>query len=777
MSKKRALAVDNHPVFLKLMAELLKKRGLTVVTADSGLSALDILQDYTPDIIFVDLVMPNIGGEKLCQAVRSMARLKSVYIVVLSAVAAEEQPDFKQFGANDCIAKGPFDKMKRHIYHLLDRFCEGTDLVSSNGILGTEDIHERDITRELLAAKRHFEIILGHMAEGVLELTPDARIIYANSAAISFIGIPEVRLLGVNFTDLFHPDHRKTVESVLSKADSAVGGVSEKFPVSLNSRYIALDFIPVHNGWQKTIIAILHDVTARKRARESLQESEQRFKSLSENAPDIIYTLDLDGCFTYVNPAWEKTLGHEKSQVLGRSFTDFVEENETAGFRKHFEQLKNGKETITDITGTLVHKDGFHRRFSLSAALNLDPEGRPVGTVGLLKDITQQQRLETQLRRTEKMEAIGSLAGGVAHDLNNILAGLVSYPDLLLMRVAEDSPLRRPILKMKKSGEKVAAMVQDLLTLTRRGTDVSEVVSFSDIISDYLQSPEYEKLKSYHDAIRIKTRLDNDLLNVLGSPVHLSKTFMNLISNAVESMPNGGTLRVSAENRYVDTPIKGYDDIQEGDYVVLTISDEGVGIAKTDLKRIFEPFYTKKVMGRSGTGLGMAVVWATVKDHNGYIDVESDEGQGTTFFLYFPATRKAIAKDHPHLSINDYKGDGEFLLVVDDVEEQREVAKEVLQTLGYSVASVSSGEEAIRYIKRNSADLLVLDMIMGSGIDGLDTYKKILKQCPEQKAIIASGFSETERVREAQRLGAGPYIKKPYTLEKIGTAVKEVLSG
>jgi CheY-like chemotaxis protein len=261
----------------------------------------------------------------------------------------------------------------------------------------------------------------------------------------------------------------------------------------------------------------------------------------------------------------------------------------------------------------------------------------------------------------------------------------------------------------------------------------------------------------------------------MGSPVHLSKTIMNLISNAVEAMPHGGTVRVSAENRYVDTPIRGYDDIQEGDYVVLTVSDGGVGIPKKDLKRIFEPFYTKKVMGRSGTGLGMAVVWATVKDHRGYIDVESVEGQGTTFSLYFPATREEVAKEQHPLSINDYKGHGEFLLVVDDVEEQREIAKEVLQTLGYSVASVSSGEEAIHYVRRKSPDLLVLDMVMDSGMDGLDTYRQILEKYPHQKAIIASGFSETERVREAQRLGAGPYVKKPYTLEKIGTAVKGAL--
>lgn len=215
--------------------------------------------------------------------------------------------------------------------------------------------------------------------------------------------------------------------------------------------------------------------------------------------------------------------------------------------------------------------------------------------------------------------------------------------------------------------------------------------------------------------------------------------------------------------------------MEEGDYVVLSVSDTGVGISAEDRKRIFEPFYTKKVMGRSGTGLGMAVVWGTVKDHKGYIDIQSIEGKGTTFTLYFPATRKGLAKEKSLPSVEDYMGKGESVLVVDDVDEQREVGSRILKKLGYSVTSVSSGEEAVDYMKTNSADILILDMIMEPGIDGCETYKRILECHPGQKAIIVSGFSETDRVKEAQRLGAGAYIKKPFLLEKIGLAVRKEL--
>ena len=201
----------------------------------------------------------------------------------------------------------------------------------------------------------------------------------------------------------------------------------------------------------------------------------------------------------------------------------------------------------------------------------------------------------------------------------------------------------------------------------------------------------------------------------------------------------------------------------------------GIGVSPEDKERIFEPFYTKKMMGRSGTGLGMAVVWTTVKDLKGYIDVQSIEGKGTTFTLYFPATRRARTKEKTILPIENYMGKGESILVIDDAKVQREIAFNLLTTLGYVVDTVSSGEEAVEYLKKHSVDLIILDMIMTPGIDGLDTYREILEVHPNQKAIIASGFSENNRAGEVQRLGAGQYIRKPYTLEKIGIAVRDAL--
>jgi CheY-like chemotaxis protein len=330
---------------------------------------------------------------------------------------------------------------------------------------------------------------------------------------------------------------------------------------------------------------------------------------------------------------------------------------------------------------------------------------------------------------------------------------------------------------MKRSGEKAAAIVQDLLALARRSIVIEEVLQINDIVKDYLNSPEYAKMKSYHTDVSVEVKLDDELLNMKGSSVHLSKTIMNLVSNAAEAMPRGGAIAIATENRYEDRGIEGYETIPQGEYVLLSVADKGIGIPPMDMRKIFEPFYTKKTMGRSGTGLGMAVVWGTVKDHKGYIDIQSHEGEGTIFKLYFPAVRQELTKAESRVMIESYMGKGESVLVVDDVEEQREIASSILTKLGYLVSKASSGEEAVAFLSKTRADLVILDMVMEPGIDGLETYRRIVEFRPGQKAVITSGFSETSRIREAQKLGAGQYIKKPYTLEKIGLAVRKSLDG
>jgi signal transduction histidine kinase len=392
------------------------------------------------------------------------------------------------------------------------------------------------------------------------------------------------------------------------------------------------------------------------------------------------------------------------------------------------------------------------------------------------RKLAEQERrcLEEQLKQAVKMEAIGKLAAGVAHDLNNILSGLVTYPDILLLDLPEDSQLRQFLLIIKQSGEKAAAIVQDMLTLSRQGMAEKKVININQVIDDYLHSPEYRQLRANQPLVRLEVDLQEELLNINGSPVQLSKTLMNLVINAFEANLVEGTVRIATRNGYLDQPREGYERISEGEYVVLTVSDTGIGIGAEDLSKIFEPFYTKKKLGRSGTGLGMTLIWSAVKDHGGFLDIRSAEGRGSTFEIYFPATRREVSAKEPLFTLEDCRGT-ESVLVVDDIPEQRDIATMMLQKLGYTVLSVASGEAAVEYLQDKKVDILVLDMIMAPGIDGCETYSLIIKEHPGQKAIIASGFSESERVKEAQRLGAGEYIKKPYTLDKVARAIRAEL--
>ncbi|MBN2298739.1 MAG: PAS domain S-box protein, partial [Deltaproteobacteria bacterium] len=636
-------------------------------------------------------------------------------------------------------------------------------------------IRRRRAEKELISSEQRYRTLIDTISDCVFTMDMQGRFTLLNPGFENITGYPVQDFLGRPFTEIIAPEY---VQSTVERFQRGLGG--EEIPIyEMELKHKDGKTVPVElnvtslvdaDGKTTGRIGVSRDITERKNAEEILKESEKKFRSVFDLSPQAITLTDMEtGKLVDVNDMICALSQYSREEIIGKSAVEMGLYSE--GDRAEFLKILQTSGEVRGLNMNFRVKDGSILSGVMFAKI-IQVAGKSL-ILTIFLDTTEQQRLETQLQLAKKMEAIGTMAGGVAHDLNNILSGIVSYPDLILTDLPEDSPLRKPVLTIKNSGERAAAIVQDMLTLARRGVVGVEVTNLNQIIHSYLKSPEFENLKKFHPGVAIETDLEENLLNIMGSPVHLLKTIMNLVSNAAEAMPDGGNILISTKSRYIDMPITGYDYVKEGDYIVLTVSDSGVGISPEDMHRIFEPFYTRKVMGKSGTGLGMAVVWGTVKDHRGYIDVQSHVGKGTAFTLYFPVTMKALMEKEEALPPEDYMGKGESILVVDDVEEQREIASGILRKLDYSVESVASGEEAVEYLKDNSVDLLVLDMIMDPGIDGLETYKRILEVRPGQKAIIASGFSETDHVKEAQRLGAGQYIKKPYTLEKIGIAVRE----
>jgi PAS domain S-box-containing protein len=667
-------------------------------------------------------------------------------------------------------------------------FNENGNMLGIEGAL--RDITERKQAEKILRDSEAKFRALAESSSSAIFLIQGTKYIYTNPAFETIVGYTMDDLADMNFWDFIHPDFLDLVRNRgldRLKGENPPSRYEIKF-VTKNGQEKWVDYsatiIDLEN--KPTIMGSTFDITERKKAEENLRESEDRYKRITETLTDYIYSVRLEGgaaVETKHGPGCEAVTGYKEEDYSKDPglWLRMVAPEDRSRVVDQARQSAAG-EVALPIEHRIVRKDGATRWVRNTPVLHRDEHDALWGYDGLIQDITERKQaeqerraLEERLQRAEKMESLGQMAGGVAHDLNNILGILSGYSELLLAEMPEGHRSRGHAEKILQSTGKAASIIQDLLTLARRGVRASDVINLNSVVSAFLKTPVFEKMKDFHPRVTFKTECDNNLLNIKGSSVHLEKTLINLVSNAAEAICGKGEVTIRTESRYLDKAIGEYEEVKEGDYAVLAVSDTGQGIPVENREKIFEPFYTKKAMGRSGTGLGLAIVWGTVKDHGGYIDLQTEVGKGTTFTLYFPATREEQIAQEQKASIEQYKGKGESVLVVDDVAGQREVAAGLLKNLGYEVHSVSSGEEALEYLREHKVNLLVLDMIMEPGIDGLETYRKVLTINPKQKAIIVSGFSETERVREAQKLGAGAYVKKPYVMEKIGVAIRQEL--
>ena len=654
------------------------------------------------------------------------------------------------------------------------------------------DITERRQAEEALRQERNRAQKLLDIA-GVMFVAIDAKgtVILVNQKGGEVLGYAQKEIIGKNWFDSFLPERIK--DETKAVFDRLMAGELEPIEYYENPVLTKLGEERII-AWHNTILtddennisgtlSSGEDITKQKATEVALQEA---YSIINRSKAVAFLWKNAEGWpVEFVSDNVNDLLGYKSEDFTSGkiSYAEVVhpQDLERVGEEVAIFSEEKGREEFAHKPYRVIAKKGEIKWVDDMTFIRRDRNGNITHYEGIVLDISERVRtehekesLQDKLQRSQKMESLGLLAGGVAHDLNNVLSGIVSYPELLLMDLPKDSKLRKPIEIINESGHRAAAIVQDLLTLARGVAITKEPLNLNDIVSEYLNSPEFKKLEHYHPTVTVETNLDSDLLNMEGSQVHIRKVVMNLVSNASEAITVSGNVTISTMNRYLDRPQRGYDVVNIGEYVVLSVSDNGSGITSDELERVFEPFYTKKVMGRSGTGLGLAVVWNTVKDHNGYVDVLSDES-GTTFELYFPVTRDELSGNDLSIPIEDYKGNGETILVVDDVESQREISCKMLEKLGYKAKAVSSGLEAVTYLKENTLDLLLLDMIMDPGISGRETYERIIEIHPNQKAIIVSGFAETDEVKKTQKLGAGKYIKKPLTLEKIGLAVKDEL--
>lgn len=512
------------------------------------------------------------------------------------------------------------------------------------------------------------------------------------------------------------------------------------------------------------IVYLFHN---RKLLEQEVEERTRRYHELVNLLPEMVLETDEHGKIIYANKIALLRFGIERLKSTAFFLSHFINLQEDGSSKDFWRSVLSLNHDQSEYVARSHDGNDFPVLIRSAPILK---DRLIVGARMVIVDITERSVMEEQLRQDQKMKSIGIMAGGVAHDLNNILSGVVNYPELMLMHLPGDSDLIKYVEPMKEAGLRAAAIVADLLTVARGIAATRTVTDINGLVVDYLNSPEFQQFVSAHSELRYTTQLNPEPCLISCSLIHVRKCLMNLCSNAVESMEGKGQITVSTKKLVVDVHQAKEMKVEVGNYVAISVCDQGKGVCEHDLAHIFEPFYTKKEMGRSGTGLGLTVVWNTMQDHKGSVHVDTDETE-TIFTLYFPIEENSAQSPVETYSEENFFGKGESILVIDDEPQQRDIASRLLISLGYNVSIAATGQEAIEYVREHHINLLLLDMVISPGLTGLETYKQILKLYPGQKAIIASGFSASDDVKETLALGAGSLINKPYTKDQLARSV------
>ncbi len=584
--------------------------------------------------------------------------------------------------------------------------------------------------------------------------------------ALLDVGLPDI--CGCNIIKFIKNFNIQTTAIMLT-------GISTVETAVKAMKFGAYDFLRKPINYE-LLIKTIDKALEHNKLKSELQISEQRFATLSEAAWEAIIIHE-NSRIIETNSQFLQLFGYTSEELQGGiSLNDIFTPSSLQAAGKVIDRQVTGS---CEVVG--IRKDGTE--------LFTEIKSRPINylnkprLVWVIRDISERVRaveeklsLQKKLAKANKLSALGLMAGSVAHDLNNILSGIVSYPDLLLLQMDESDRYYEQIKKIQAAGKRAAAVVSDLVTIARGGASTKTVENINDIILSHLSSLEHlERLANFPQAI-IQTRLHKDLHNTCCSPQHMHKVLLNLIGNSLEIVQENGMIHISTDNcKFLHPMARTEEGNEAGDYIKMTISDNGPGIKPEDAEFIFDPFYTTKVMGKSGTGLGLSIVWNIVQDHNGWIEIK-DNNPGAIFEIYLPATGDSVCPIMDIQSTDAFRGNGETILLIDDQLEQNEIIGKALQNMGYITYSVTSGEEGIAFIRSKPVDLVLLDMMMGSGLNGRETFEKILKIRPEQKAIVISGYAKNDEIMKAKDLGVSDFIEKPVTITKIGAAIRQSLA-
>ncbi|MDT4895401.1 MAG: two-component system, cell cycle sensor histidine kinase and response regulator CckA [Acidobacteriota bacterium] len=642
------------------------------------------------------------------------------------------------------------------------------------------DISERKQAEEQLRRQLDFtETITASLGEGVYALDAGGRLTFMNSAAESALGWTEDELLGQKIHEIIHFQHAdgtnspaeecpllgvlnsgKTIQiegDVFTRRDGSL------FPVSYNSS-------PIISGVQVAgAVLAFHDITERKRAEEALLQSEQRYRLLFERNPQSMWVFDLETlAFLEVNDAAIHHYGYAREEFLAMTIKDIRPAEDVPNLLANV----SGVTPQHDEAGVWKHRkrDGTVIDVEITAH-ELTYYGRPAQIV-LAYDVTERGSLEEQLRQSQKLEAVGQLAGGVAHDFNNLLTVITGYSDLSLRRLDKNNPLRANLEEIKKAGERAASLTRQLLAFSRKQVLQPKVLQLNAIVADV------DKMlrRLIGEDIDPLTVLEPSLGQIKADPGQIEQVLLNLAVNARDAMPQGGKLTIETQNVYLDNQdVRWHTAIQPGNYVMLAVSDTGCGIDAETQMRMFEPFFTTKEQGK-GTGLGLSTVYGIVKQSGGHLWVYSEVGKGTTFKIYLPRVDEVTERDEPRTTQAELPQGRETVLLTEDEEQVRQMTRMILEMGGYRVLEAASGEEALAIYKQHEGqiDLVMTDVVMPK-MSGRELAQSLEVFHPGIKVLYMSGYTDDAIVRHGLLDQEIAFLQKPFTPDALMRKVREVL--
>ena len=666
-----------------------------------------------------------------------------------------------------------------------------------------EDIDKRKKTeRRLVDAEEQYRSLFETSTSSILIVNRESRITMVNAAGVNLLGAGKAEdLVGRAYLDLIYPEDRPlSVERLEKIFQAALGGPPsghhgraavlprEHRMITLkgDTIYVESTGVAFHHKGEVFIQGLSRDITERKRAELALRQSEEEYRRLFEESKraeelyrsllnssvDAIVLYDLEGNVRFVNPSFTRIFGWTLDELSGKRIP-FVPDSEKEASLTQIRQVLSGKPSVNFETRRYDKNDRI-LIINLSASRFDDHEGVPAGMLVILHDVTRTKALEAQIRQAQKMEAIGTLAGGVAHDFNNLLQVISGYAQLLLWGKSEWDPGHNELVEIQKAVQRAAQLVRQLLTFSRKVEGNRRSI---DLNQEILEAEKMLK-RAIPKMITIDLHLGSPLKAINADPVQMEQILLNLGSNAADAMRDGGRLILETRNTSLDEEFcRQHLGARPGNYVLLTVADSGQGMDRETVQHIFEPFFTTKEIGK-GTGLGLASVYGIVKSHGGYVLCESEVGQGTIFKIYLPVVREKEAPVEKGVEETPLIGGSETILVVDDEASVRELAVQILQRYGYQVVAVDCGEAALECFQTRprGIDLVILDLGM-PGLGGFNCLRGLLRIDASVRVLIASGYSVDGSVKECLESGAAGYIGKPYRLKDLLAKVRTLLDG